>query len=814
MILDTDSHWNDIKNYAGGKGLSLFRLQQQGFVVPRFYCISSQFYEKLVYPLLSDISDLNAIREKIHNLTIPKLPQINSRTVSVRSSANLEDGSKHSFAGIYESFLFVEDDIQSFVKRCWMSVFTPEHIKYLKENDISIKAIKMAVIVQEMIQPEISGVIFQANPNGNINEQILVAGFGVGQGVVEGLVETDTFTLNRLSQKIDSKIARKTKRILDRYGQLRPVPESLQDKPILGESEVNQIFKSASQYRDGQNTFFDFEFAFAKNQLYFLQARPITTVSQNPEISLYDNSNIVENYPGVSLPLTTSNLNRLYGVNLETLMLAIGYPQSFVKQMKPVLYHATAEFRGRVYYHVNAWYTILSTLPFLGNFFTSSWDLMIGVQGTKILSQKKTSGLGSFFHLIKIIRIIFSYFFFPKYQSTKYQNQYIQFKQWVNSHDIEGMSYDELVKYYQKAESHYFKLGSKALLNDLIVSLHMKMTLWCINYNYELLTRYTKEDKSLESYQLVLSTNSLIHYLQENPKALTELATTLETHDKTFNQMLDKHLESYGDRTIEEMKFETPSLREQPADFIRFLVNATQSKQTFESESRAAFPGRNPLKYCLFRVFMIWYRKSLAFRELSRFNRVRVKNNLRQIFLRMGHHLQAKNLIEQKEDIFYFFESEIQKSLDSIPNSKELISNRKQLYRQYQQERMPQRFLLNDEFDLSQFELKQKNAGNLNGLGCCPGVIVGECLVLERPRLDLNLKGKILVTRTTDPGWVFLMMQASGIIVEQGNILSHAAIIGRELNIPTIINIAGITEQLKTGEQVEMNGATGEIKRL
>ena len=103
---------------------------------------------------------------------------------------------------------------------------------------------------------------------------------------------------------------------------------------------------------------------------------------------------------------------------------------------------------------------------------------------------------------------------------------------------------------------------------------------------------------------------------------------------------------------------------------------------------------------------------------------------------------------------------------------------------------------------------------SLKGTGCSPGKVSAPCVVLSQADLKTEIKGKILVTKTTDPGWVLLMMQAAGVIVENGNILSHAAIVGRELGIPTIIDCAGVTSRLKTGQRIEMDAHSGVVNIL
>lgn len=453
MILDHKSSIEDISQFGGGKATSLWRMHKQGLKVPSFKVYDTRFFDQHIKK--EEIKDYisneqwNLIHDQIMNLEIKV--QSSYPLCSVRSSANLEDGSQHSFAGIYESYLFIEDNIDLYIKKCWCSLFTKEHFEYLKKRELNFELIKMAVIVQEMVTADKSGIYFQAHPNGSINEKLLVCGFGAGEGIVNATVETETIQIDSLSERFNN------------------------TETYLTNHQVEQIISACENYTDGENLFFDFEFALSNDQIYFLQARPITTVNQSKDIVLYDSSNISENYPGISTPLTLSNLQQMYGLNLETLMRYLGYPDSLINRMRVTLYNASKDFYGRPYYRVNSWYQILQTVPLFGKSFTKSWDLMIGAKGTKNIPLYKTTLIESLLIIINTFPKLLSYFLFPHRKSVQYQKQYESFWKWIKQYRYADLSYDQLMQIYHKAERKYFSFGSLALLNDLMVSLHLKL---------------------------------------------------------------------------------------------------------------------------------------------------------------------------------------------------------------------------------------------------------------------------------------------------------------------------------------------------
>ncbi|MEE2671380.1 MAG: PEP/pyruvate-binding domain-containing protein [Bdellovibrionota bacterium] len=800
MILNASDNFDKFHQYAGGKATSLKRLYDCGLNVPHFYVVDTRLFEQYISSISKEIEhlislgELAKIREIIENLdlVLPSKTE-NYSLYSVRSSANLEDGANQSFAGIYESFLHLAGSPETHIKKCWASIFTNEHFTYLQANNISWKQIKMAVIVQEMIVADFSGILFQANPNGNINEKVLVLGTGDGEGIVNATTETTTFYFDIFQKKFH-------------------IQNDLKLIPI---EKVEKVIEQAKNYTDGINLFFDFEFCLKGNEIYFLQARPITTVSQNNHIEFFDSSNIAENYPGLSTPFTLSNLQRMYGINLSELLKYLKLPANTIKRLEPDLYRSIDSFCGRPYYLVNTWYSLLNSLPFFHRFLTSSWDMMIGVKQAETINTKSFSLSERVKLITQTLPIILRHFFSPKKYEDIYQHSFKSYHDWLKNLDFTVMTYNELLDVYAAAEVRYFSFARLALLNDLIVGLHLKILSVLTNNNPQLIGDLSNQNPEIESYKLVLSVEEIQKYIGTDESLKKEVYEAKELSDisnKELRLMLEKHLDLYGDRTIEEMKLETPSQREDPKQFFQY-ISSLQLKEPHTS--KAIKPKLYFFKNILFKYFSRLYLESLAFRELSRFNRVRVKNFLRSILLECGEKLEKEKLISGKSDIFFFTEGEFLRPWAKQLTDKIDVKKRKETQEEFQNISLPTRFFLNQYFkpEIVNPAFREKNRLN-QGIGCSPGIVRAECIVLESAQIGLEIKGKILVTKTTDPGWVFLMMQASGVIVENGNILSHAAIVGREMGIPTIIDFAGATKQFKTGSLLEMNGSTGQVTEI
>ncbi len=303
-------------------------------------------------------------------------------------------------------------------------------------------------------------------------------------------------------------------------------------------------------------------------------------------------------------------------------------------------------------------------------------------------------------------------------------------------------------------------------------------------------------------------------------KDLIELAELLSKEGKSINYFAQRndYIQKYGDRTLEELKLESKTFRTNPelldkkaeeyaADSTKLEEmknNILLDEKRFEKDAKDNFFTRKALK-------------GIGNREISRLNRTSIYGMVRSIFLAIGKNLVSQNRLECVEDIYYLKVEEIFREMDSQTNLLQITKKRKEEYESYK--KMPVYNLIavtkNGLHKLNRFLGEQKDVLQkdfLYGVPCSSGKISGSVLVIKNAEDAKNGNDKILVARTTDPGWVFLLANAKGIITEKGSLLSHTAIIARELKIPSIVAVENATELLKTGDIVEMDGNTGEIR--
>jgi rifampicin phosphotransferase len=405
---------------VGAKAWNLARLRELGAAVPRWFVITTRVFNELsdgqrkaIEQILAPTDFTNQVElaqasrrisELISGIEISSLlsqawlAAIQRRfgahaLVSVRSSVVGEDSADHSFAGQMESFLNVPlDHIVDSVKKVWASTFSTRALAYRRKKGLSTSDVSTAVIIQKMVQSAQSGVLFTAEPETGADRCVICAGFGLGEGVVTDRVECDTYRVGLNSNEIVKQIQIKTSRIVvdarRRDGsRLEAVPVAIAQQAVLIDDQILRLrdvgLKVSRHFGQPQ----DIEWAFdEQGKLFLLQARPITHVARktaSPAVRIWDNSNVVESYPGLTLPLTFSFARSGYETSFRPFArkLALGFfPfQNPIQKRLHIFKNMIGLLDGRIYYNLFHWYEMLSFLPGFENR-KRSWDQMIGIE--------------------------------------------------------------------------------------------------------------------------------------------------------------------------------------------------------------------------------------------------------------------------------------------------------------------------------------------------------------------------------------------------------------------------------------------------
>ncbi len=863
-----NKHWDGTAVSVGGKAWHLMQLQKADLPVPDFFVIPSETVEAVMASLGSDLrellrkvpeassQELAALAAEISSLlrAHPFPPALaeeikalsrflfgESYKVAVRSSALLEDGKEHSFAGLHQTFLQIgEKDLIARIVDCMASVFSEEALSYRLLKGLGFRQMGSAVIVQQMVKAQKSGVAFSMNPHGNLAEAIVVGGYGLGEGVVDDRVETDTYFVERETGRI-------RKHILPKYSQVLaveegagvaefPLPQNLREEAVFTNEEVSRIFALSMQAESLLGVPADIEFSFdAEGRLHLLQMRAITGMSFE-RLKILDNSNIVESYPGISLPLTFDFVARAYKRVFTSSARAFWISEKTVQEMDAVFANLLVHYHGRIYYRLDNWYRLMS-LVYSSKATVAAWEKAVGLSfgdSNKLGLRFKTSWKSAFALLVLLLRY--------KSMCRRFFRNFEKDYRFFKNYRTYAEEPERLFAHYREGVRRLFAHWHITIVNDFLAFQFFGLL-------QRLILRFgISEDESLandllcgmegvESEEAVLSLLDLKERVldQADLRRLFEkepseiLAVWHRGEHAHFFALVEEHIERYGDRTLAELKLETSSFTTQPALFLELLKNQLESGLTHfafaerrktlvrraEEKVKARLPGPGFRRFFFNRVRRM-ARYGLKNRENMRFCRTRAYGVVRQIFTLIGEKMAEAGVLENPRDVFFLKEKDLEDfCIEGLRRScKERVKKQKKIYRSYEHVHPPNRVMyLGEAPPPLQDDLQEEihAASTLQGLGVSGGLTEGKVMVVDQPRAELDVRGKILVSRMTDPGWVFLMMQAKGLICEKGSLLSHAAIVGRELGIPVVVGVEGATRIFSNNTLVRVDGGSGRI---
>ncbi len=885
----------------GGKTLNLLRLTAAGFPVPPMVAISADVFRSLVEQQAELKKWLQRIgQEPVANVehtaaqlraafqaadfpaylrdelaTCLEANRLVDSFVAVRSSASDEDGTEYSFAGMHDSYLFVRglDEILTAVKNVWASAFQPRALAYRLENKIPLDRLGVSVIVQQMIDARTSGVVFTINPANHRTDQLLISSvWGAGEGLVSGALPADTFVVNKGDDGIRAEIVEKPQRVvLDQQRQQgshlaevlnheREAP-SLSDTQIVAVSQISQ--KIERHYRRPQ----DIEFCFdAAGQLFIVQTRPVTRVEQYGPAAgnrmVWDNSNIIESYSGVTTPMTFSFIRRAYTIVYHCFSEVMGIAPAKVRASRGVFENMLGLIRGRVYYNLPNWYRLIRLFPGF-QYNAKFMESMMGLKEPLLLDDPDpplTFWRKWFVELPALLRLLIRTswnFWRIRPIVDRFQSHFKQHYDIWDNLDFRSLAPQDLKRLYGEMEDALLWNWKAPIINDFYVMVNYGLLKhlcrkWVGDESGALQNDLICGEGGVESAEpakmllrlagIAIQDADLKRTIESTP--LEEVAETVKQDSRfgPFNELMATYLKLYGFRCMNELKLEEFSLRDRPHLVYQVLRNYLRledrsaldvqamhereqaTRRTAEQKALAGITGWSGYwRRWVFRRILGNARLGVKNRENMRFARTRIYGLLREILRALGGQLAEEKILPDAEDIFYLTIDEVWDYLQGTAvstNLAELAQLRRTEYDRYRADEAP-----DDRFETFGYvyhknrfrrvvETQAVSAdGQLRGIGCCPGTVTRRVRVLSSPADDLTLNGEILVAERTDPGWVPLYPAVSGILIERGSVLSHSAVVAREMGIPTIVGIVGLLKTIKDGDTVTMNGAAGTVKK-
>ncbi|MEW9672760.1 phosphoenolpyruvate synthase [Ammoniphilus sp. 3BR4] len=852
---------------VGGKGLNLGELSKiQGIQVPEGFCVTTVGYQKAIeqnetfQALLDQLTLLKVedrdqigeisrkIREIIMEVEIPSdvvkavahyLSQFgDEHAYAVRSSATAEDLPHASFAGQHDTYLNIigKEAILQHISKCWASLFTDRAVIYRMQNRFDHSQVYLSVIVQRMVFPQASGILFTADPITSNRKLLSIdASFGLGEALVSGLVSADCYKVQE-EEIVDKMIATKKLAI---YGRKEGGTETQQIDPdqqktqTLTEQQILQLARIGRQIEAYFGCPQDIEWCLVDDTFYMVQSRPITKLYPIPE------ANDQENHVYVS----------------------VGHQQMMTDPMKPLglsffLLTTNAPMRkagGRLFVDVTHMLaspvsrkTIIDTLGKSDPLIKDALMTIIerGDFIKSLPNDKKEQSPGNnkgvssagFQAQIENDPTIVSDLIKSSQTSIEELKHNIQTKSGPDLFDFILEDIQQLKKILFDPQN----LGVITAAIDASSWINEKMNKWLGEKNIaDTLSQSVPNNITSEMGLALLDVADVIRpypeviaYLQhvKDDNFLDELVKFdggQETQDAIYAYLI-----KYGMRCVGEIDITKTRWSEKPTTLVPMILSNIKnfepnaSNRKFEQGRQEALKkeqelldrlkqlpdGEQKAKETKRMIDLI--RNFIGYREYPKYGMINRYFVYKQALLKESEQLVQANVIHEKEDIYYLTFEELREVVRTNKLDYQIISKRKDEYKLYEKLTPPRVITSDGEIIAGEYKRENLPAEAIVGLPVSSGVIEGRArVILNMEDADLE-DGDILVTSFTDPSWTPLFVSIKGLVTEVGGLMTHGAVIAREYGLPAIVGVENATKLIKDGQRIRVHGTEGYIEIL
>lgn len=805
---------------VGSKAYHLQKLTESGFRVPPFIVLSRWDVQWLFAPVLKEVasiftSDLTVVSndlmdrcERAQALIVSYEPSSQDLLllqrrcldefgpdyyISVRSSAMSEDSAAASFAGQHSTFLYTTaETLVLNIKQSLASAWGFGALSYRLHHGMSIQGIEYAMVLQKMVSASRSGIAFSMNAQGNMADAVINCGYGMGEGIVMDKVAADCYHVNRALRRTTRSVVRKEQALefSPSLGiHLSPVPESKQNTAALSDEEILSVFDVVMEAEKLLSKPADIEFVWGDDkQLYLLQMRPITTIHRE-DLVVLDNTNIVESYPNITLPLSYSFASMAYANLFRRSAKAFWISGDKFDANHEVFDHLIEHFYGRVYYRLDNWYRMMA-LVYNSKRSMQAWESAVGLPDSAS-DRYHFPLLGKIKTALSVLWLVLNYKRGNRRFFAHFAKAYQQFQQY----EIHQTSASQLWCHLEQSIEKTFEQYHLTIVNDYLA---FKAFGWLqdairkdkISDNPELANELVVGQGGVESELAVMAILQIKAQVLEN----AELRSIFQLEDEavlkqiqapafeSFYRDWQNYLSRFGDRTLAELKLEVKSPRRNPELLVQLLksqLDSPMSAHQFKERQGKIFQNAQALVSAKLKWWMPrtgWFhfalslsRYGLANRENMRFCRTRVYSASKDIFMAIAELMVQAGALKVPDDIFYLTLEEVrayslstaektdpnqttnsETSNGNKPKSyQEIVLERKVLYEKYRGLRLPDRIIYSktDKPDLSQYlEAVTKEGIDLNemlkGVPVSKGSAEGEALVITEPVLNADVKGR------------------------------------------------------------------------
>ncbi len=881
--------------WVGGKGANLGEMTRHDFPVPEGFCITTRAYRELIASdegleelfrrldgveadAIEEIRQLGeAIRTRIRELPLNEDLQAQiveawkklgeEHFYAVRSSATAEDLPDASFAGQQDTYLNVKgaDELIAKVRACWASLFTDRAIVYRVKNHFPHREVALSVVVQRMVKPDVSGIMFTADPLSENRTIISIdASFGLGEAIVSGKVSPDLYLFDKRRKKILKKeLGPKEMGIfpLEEGGTVeRALDEEMRQRFALFDEQIEELAQLGMKIEEYYGAPQDIEWCLEDGTFYIVQSRPITSLypafeDPHPEdlLQLYISFNHIQVMTDPISPM---------GVSTLTLLLPFG------SWGKP----ATARSQyvnvagGRMYMNLTQAMRHKIFRKMLPKFFLIADELiaqgvMEFIERERFKEESKGAKTFSAFSILwnvylPIIRKAIVLFLKPlDEQITAKRSQLID---------------DEIAKLTKKLEElkekpkerlHYLFNFMGKLLEDFLVpnfiplvllgvsSAHFSAALAGIPFESQDISDLMRAPTGNVTTEMDLRVGDLADVARRYPEvvALLRSEETKGIEEKLkqveggeeFLVALKEFLERYGARGASEIDIARLRWHEDPTPLFQMIngnlaeAESGKHRQQHKEMQKRAERAQERIVQAAGKGFWGWLKKLLA-RRLTRFHRsmmgvrehpkwmlIRTLWIAKNVLFEEGELLVEQGFLDDVQDIFYITWEELFAHLDGrweelfpAKSMKEVVAERRAKYEFWKKLTPPRVLTSEGEIIRATHSNVEAPEGALIGSSASAGVVEGIARVITSPKDAVLENGEILIAPFTDPGWTPLFINAAGLVMEVGGLMTHGSVVAREYGIPAVVCIPDATTRIKTGQRIRVNGDLGFVEIL
>jgi rifampicin phosphotransferase len=873
---------------AGGKAANLGELIHAGFAVPAGFCVTTAAYERVAAHAGLDtycsemeeasvgsdsarqIALASAVRTALLETPLP--PEVieavtsayqalsagSPAPVSVRSSATAEDLPEASFAGQQETFLNVLGihELLAAIQRCFASLWTDRATQYRSSQEIAPGSLRLAVVVQRMVEAEVAGVLFTANPlTGKRREAVIDANPGLGEAVVSGATNPDHFVVNTTTGEIiERRFGGKQVIIRAAAGGGTEVVERSESQTTISLS--NEQIRALATFGARVETLFgtpqDIEWAIAPSgQVFLLQARPITTLFPLPEVAPSTDEELrvylaFGVQQGTYRPFTPMGIAALRLLSSGFLALIglpvrepLAGPRFLTEGASRPFFEVTAALRssfGRRF--------LLSAMREAEVHAATVFEHLVTDPRLSLRRTPRRTFGRALVLLLARTRLpwyLVQAFLAPETATRRVQRFLAQIHK-----PPETSASADVAAHLAEAE--------RLLQSCLRLAFRVSPVMLAGMLSFALARQLLGERATESECQLVLGGSPTNPTIQMN-LALWRLSQEIRA-DAASRQLLQsqpaerlargyrqgglpaplqeglaRFLEVYGHQSVCELDLGVPRWSEDPSYVFALLAGYLQMEERAHApDLQLQRTGREAeamivtlaqrarhkhwLRGWLVRLCLERAHALSGFREMTRFVVGLRLAQARALLWLVGEALVQAGRLYEAGDLFFLTLPEAYAALAGADLRERVSERRATFARELGRRHVPLVLLLDGTEPAAEREITQNTALTERALRGTPAS-AGRVTALARVILDPHdanlLPGEILVAPSTDPGWTPLFLQASGLVMEVGGAMAHGAIVAREYGLPAVVGVAGATKRIATGSRITVDGTAGKI---